>query len=328
LAAILLLAVWIGPVSFAQTDAWQLLKWAGAPATASAESQVIPAGQALVLAPGTMLRLTLADGSVVGGRFLGRTLLDSTLYAPRFASYARTSDFVPFALGETLSVSLRDGREWRAPFAGYGEMTVLLENPDGKGVWRVPFEFAKEFRGARGAWVQPKALARAFHNSSLPSAEALAIGDRGATPGTPEAWEAALRVAVQDIKSATIDLPSGAPGTPSGGGGSVAGAVVVGAVVAVVLFYVILGANARSTSSTNCESMALPNTMGGTSVRLTTQPFDRSRSCYADDPVAVAEVWPGEPVAPHAGTTPEPLLATSAAPRSAAPLAIPAEANP
>src|SRR5262245_56553804 len=158
LAAILLLAVWIGPVSLAQTDAFQLLKWAGAPAPAAAEAQVIPAGQALVLSPGTLLKLALADGIVVLGRFVGRTRLDSTLYAPRFARYARTSDFVPFALGETLSVSLRDGREWRAPFLGYGEMTVLLQNPDGEGVLRVPFEFAKQFRGAHGAWVEPKAL--------------------------------------------------------------------------------------------------------------------------------------------------------------------------
>jgi len=319
LAAILLLAVWIGPVSFAQTDAWQLLKWAGAPESASANVQVIPAGQALVLAPGTMLTLSLADGSVVGGRFLGRTLLDSTLYASRFATYARTSDFVPFALGETLSVTLRDGREWRAPFVGYGEMTVLLANPGGAGVWRVPFEFAKEFRGAHGAWVQPKALARAFHKSSLPSAEALALGDRGAVPGAPEAWDAALRVAVQDIKSASVDLPSG---------GSAAGAVVVGVVAAVVLFYVLLGASQHSTSNTSCESAQIPNVLGGMSVRLTTQPYDLSRSCYAGDPVAVAEVWPGEPVTPHVGTTPESPVATSAAPRSPTPFAIPVDVNP
>src|SRR5262245_45167029 len=105
-AAILLLFVWLGPVSFAQTELWQLLKWAGAPTLASAEQQVIPAGQALVLTPGTLLKLWLRDASVVEGRFLGRALLDSSLYASRFAAYARTSDFVPFALGETLRVSL------------------------------------------------------------------------------------------------------------------------------------------------------------------------------------------------------------------------------
>ena len=176
-AAILLLILWLGPVSFAQTDAWQLLTWAGAPARASAEAQVIPAGQALVLEPGTPLKLWLRDDSVVQGKFLGRALLDSSLYAPRFAAYARTSDFVPFAIGETLRVSLRDGREWSAPFAGYGEMTLLLKGAEGSDPRRVPFEFVREVRGANGAWVQPKALTRAFRKGSLPSAEAIALGD-------------------------------------------------------------------------------------------------------------------------------------------------------
>ena len=310
-AAILLLIVWLGPVSFAQTDTWQLFMWAGAPTAASAEAQVIPAGQALVLEPGTPLKLWLRDESVVQGKFLGRALLDSSLYAPRFAAYARTADFVPFALGETLRVSLRDGREWSAPFAGYGEMTLLVKGAEGSDPRRVPFEFVREVRGANGAWVQPKALTRAFRKGSLPSAEAIALGD-GVGTGA-EQWTNALRVAVQDIKSAAVDLPSG---------GSVAGVVLVSALVTVVLFYVLLAASMRSASSTSCSSPnAYPNLLGGMSLHLTTRPYDRSRSCYADDPPPMADAAPGgtevppdaasaAPTGPQARTAPQNAPAT------------------
>ena len=311
-AAILLLFVWLGPVSFAQTDTWQLLKWAGAPSPASADAQIIPAGQALVLAPGTMLKLWLRDESVVEGRFLGRALIDSSLYGPRFDAYARTSDFVPFALGETLRVSLRDGREWSAPFAGYGEMTLLLKGTEGSDPSRVPFEFIREVRGANGAWVQPKALTRAFRKGSLPSAEAIALGDRLGVGLGADPWANALRVAVQDIKSAAVDLPSG---------GSIAGVVIVSAVVTVVLFCVLL-ANSLHASSTSCTpSSAYPNILGGMSLHLTTRPYDRSRSCYADDPPPLAEAAPGgteappdaasaAPAGPQAVTAPQNAAAT------------------
>src|SRR5438132_2023194 len=149
-AAILLLLVWVGPVTLEQTDSWRLLRLVGAPERASAETQVIPAGMAMLLQPKTILRLRLRDGSVLEGRFLARTLLDSTLYASRFAARGRSSSFVPFALGETLHVSLRDGREWTAPFAGYAELTMLLRSPDGPEYLRVPFESAREISGANG----------------------------------------------------------------------------------------------------------------------------------------------------------------------------------
>ena len=310
-SAILLLLVWLGPVSFAATDTWQLLRWAGAPAPASAETQVIPAGQALVLEPGTPLKLWLRDDSVVQGKFLGRALLDSSLYAPRFAAYARTSDFVPFALGETLRVSLRDGREWSAPFAGYGEMTLLLKGAEGSDPRRVPFEFVREVRGANGAWVQPKALTREFRKGSLPSAEAIALGERAGVGTGADQWTNALRVAVQDIKSAAVELPSG---------GSVAGVVLVSALVTVVLFYVLLAASLRSTSSTSCSSASsFPGFLGGMSLHLTTRPYDRTRSCYADDPPPMADAAPGgtevPPVAASAAPTGPPAVT---APQNAA----------
>ena len=285
LAAILLLFVWLGPVTFAQTESWQLFRLAGAPSTASANTQLIPAGQALVLEPGTPLRLRLRDGSTVQGRFLGRTLLDSTLYASRFEAYVRTAAYVPFTLGETLRVSLRDGREWSAAFAGYGELALLFRGPDGSSDLRVPFEFAKEIRRASGQRVESKSLARAFQKGQLPSAEALALGERGPVGSVAEQWTSALRVAVQDIESAIVELPSGR---------SAGGAVVLGVLMGVVLVYVLIAASLHS-SSTSCEGpSSFPNVLGGMSLQLTTRPFDRTRGCWDGDPPPVADAWPGE----------------------------------
>src|SRR4030095_11951112 len=173
--AVLLLLVWVGPVTFDQTDTWRLLQWAGAPGSASAESQVIPAGMAMILDPGTRLALRLRDDRVARGRFAGRVLLDSDVYASRFESRSESSGFAPFELGEMLEVSLADGREWTGPFAGYAERSLLLENPDGEGYRRVPFESATEIRVADGVSVEPGALAHAFRAGLLPSAEALAL---------------------------------------------------------------------------------------------------------------------------------------------------------
>ena len=150
LAAVLMLFFWIGPVTMAQTDLWQLLRWAGAPAPAAATESIVGAGDAVELQPGVKMRLSLKDGSVVNGRFLGRTLLDSALYAPRFLARAQTSDWVPFALGETLRVALRDGRQIVSAFTGYGELSLLLAGLAGGADLRIPFEFAKEILRADG----------------------------------------------------------------------------------------------------------------------------------------------------------------------------------
>src|SRR5262245_17224290 len=114
-----MLFVWIGPVTFDQMGVWQILKWAGAPEHAAAGPRYIHAGEAMTLDPGTPLKVRLRDATTVEGRFLGRTVLDSAVYVSRFDSYARASSFVPLTLGETLYVSLRDGREVRAPLLGY-----------------------------------------------------------------------------------------------------------------------------------------------------------------------------------------------------------------
>jgi len=241
--------------------------------------------------------LRLRDGSVVEGRFLGRTLLDPALYAPRFAARALTSSWVPFALGETLRVSLRDGRSLTAPFTGYGELSVLLANMTGGSDLRIPFEFAKEIQRADGDRIAPKNLIQAFKQGKLPSREALALGASQPLVSDADEWSSALRVAVEDIGSATARTPSGS---------SVAGLVILTVLLTLVLFYLIAAASYHS-SSTSC-SPALPYILGGMSVRFTDRPFDRSRGCYEGEPPLAADAWPGDteacPVTPSASASP------------------------
>jgi len=291
LAAIFLLAVWVGPVTFVQTDSWALLSWAGAPGRATATAAIndesgpqnVPAGEALVLDPGTPLKLHLRDGSKVEGRFLGRTLLDSTSYAKRYAKYAASATWVPLALGETLRVTMRDGREWTAPFAGYGEMTLFVAGPDSARMLRVPFEFVREIFRADGTPILPRVLARAFRAHELPSAEALVLGDRVPGGTTAEQWAAALRVPVDEIESVTVNLP-GHPQPTSGW-------VALGVVASVVLIVAIIIHN-QPPSQPSCE----PYTGYGPfflHAHLTTRPFDLARGCFVGDPVAAADPWPG-----------------------------------
>ena len=283
LAAVLMLFFWIGPVTMAQTDLWQLLRWAGAPAPAAATESIVGAGDAVELQPGVKMRLSLKDGGVVRGRFLGRTLLDSALYAPRFLARAQTSEWVPFALGETLRVALRDGRQIVSAFTGYGELSLLLAGLAGGADLRIPFEFAKEILRADGRKVAPKELMQAFRRGKLPSREALALGPSTPLVSEADEWSGALRVAVEDIATASAQTPSG---------GSVAGVVVLSVLLGIVLFCVLVAASMHSASS-SCSSINIPNFWGGMSVRLTDRPFDRTRGCYQDDPPLAAEEWPG-----------------------------------
>ena len=288
LAGVLLLLLWVGPVTFAQTDAWHLLRLAGAPERASAESQVIPAGRALLLEVGTSLRLRLRDGKVIEGRFLGRTLLDSALYAPRFAAHARSSAYVPLTLGETLHITLGDGREWTAPFAGYAELTLLLASPDGPEPLRVPFELATEIRRAAGERVEPSALTRAFHADLLPSAEALTIETRWHAGHTGDPSAGAIQVPVQDIEVVTLAIPR-APARSGASAGEVAGIVVLSVLVSVVLVIAII-AHSFNSASRSCGSIPASASLAG--VHRTTRPFDRHRGCYVDDALTVVDPTP------------------------------------
>jgi len=296
LAAILFLFLWIGPVTMAQTDFWQLLRWAGAPAPAAASTSIVSAGDAVVLEPGVKMRLSLRDGSVVTGRFLGRTLLDSALYAPRFMARAQTAEWMPFALGETLAVALRDGRHVTGAFTGFGELSLLLSGLAGGADLRIPFEFAKDIRRADGRRVAPKDLMQAFRKGTLPSREALALGANPPLVSEADEWSSALRVAVEDIRSASAETPSG---------GSVASVVILSVLLSIVIFCLLIAASMHS-ASTSCSGVNFPNVFGGMSVRLTDRPFDRTRGCYEGDPPLAAEEWPG-------GTEAHPAIAGDAA---------------
>ena len=295
MAAVTLLAVWVGPVTFLQTDTWRLLQMAGAPGSASAEQQVIPAGMALVLEPGTELRLRMCDGGVITGRFVKRTLLDPDVYEKRFAAKVRSSAFAPLELGEMLSVSLCDGREWTAPFAGYAELALLLEHPRGLEPLRVPFEFAGEIYREDGERIEPEDLAQAFRAGLLPSAEALELttpehrGRMSAPGGGP------FLVAVEDIASVTMgSFPTESFSTrkDADATGAFLGVVLLG----VVMMVVVIAIASQHQSSPGCESASVPTLLG--TAHPTTRPFDRYRRCYVGDPLAAADPWPGAQTVP------------------------------
>ena len=284
LAALLLLLLWIGPVTFVQTDAVRLLRLAGAPGRASADTQVIPAGQGMHLARGTLLKLRMRDGRLIEGRFVERTLLDSAAYARRFEAHVRASAFVPLTLGETLHVSLRDGREWTAPFSGYAEMALLLQGPEGPEPLRVPFEFAREIHGANGDPIDPGELAWAFRSGTLPSAEALVLEDRDTMRGIVERRGGSMRVAVEDIASASAVLSDGS---------QVAIIILVSVVASVVLAFLLIRESLRdSVKSCGSTQPVLGSRSLGASA-LTTRPFDRYRGCFVGEAVTAADPWPG-----------------------------------
>jgi hypothetical protein len=281
LAAILLLLVWVGPVTFQQTDAWYLLRLAGAPARASAESKSLSAGEAIVLEPGARLRLHLRDGSTVRGVFLGRGLLDSALYAPRFY---RNSQWSPFVLGEVLRVSLRDGRQIHAPFAGYAELTLLLQEPGCAQPLRVPFEFIHTLHRADGDRVEPKDLAKAFRKHWLPSADALVLA--GPAASVHDTCQTALTIAAEDIDSAIMEVQVGANTA-----GAVGGGIVMGVLFGLVLLVVLVGASS-SHSGSSCDAVNVPSLLGRAGIHVTTQPFDRERGCWVDEPLLAADPSP------------------------------------
>lgn len=228
---------------------------------------------AMVLKPGTRLQLHMRDGRVLDGEYVGRSLLDSTVYAERFATRARTSAYVPFQLGETLHVSLRDGRDWRAPFAGYAELTMLLRNPDGGDPLRVPFEFATAIVRTNGDRVEPGTLAEAFRAGLLPSAEALELKHQSSMRDTY--WSGALRVPVEDI-----ELASPQTGRKGASTRTVVGVVIVSAVAAAALVILFIGHSFRQSTRSCGKSYGAPGLNGG---QLTTRAFDRNRGCFVGD---------------------------------------------
>jgi hypothetical protein len=283
-AAVLLLATWFGPVSFEQTA--PLLRGAVAPAGAAvgtlADQDVLPAGEGLILAPGTPIELHLRNGSVVRGRFLGRTLQDSAAYAGRFAARASETGDAPVELGETLRVVTLDDRESVAPFAGWAEMALLLRGPADAPVLHVPFEFTRSIVRADGSPVDVAQLKRAFRSGALPSADVLVLGARDPVGTEEERWASALRVPADDIVSVRA---------PSAEGKGVPGLVVLA--LGVTAFVMIIAAthDNRRQQSSGCEDMRGVPLSGWAVCAPTDRPFDLGRGRFVDDPVARAEVW-------------------------------------
>jgi hypothetical protein len=236
------------------------------------------------------VELTLEDGRKVRGTLVERTLLDSAAYAPRFEAHSRSSAFVPFAMGETLYVTLRDGREWTAPFAGYAELTLLLRSPESRErteYLRVPFEFVTGIRGADGDAVEPADLARAFHSDQLPSAEALVLEERQA-----EGWNSVADshrravVPVEDIELATLATAEGI------GAGGVVGVIVVSAILGAILAIFVIG-QALNDAEDKCGASSRIDLGTPSSVTLTTRPFDLQRGAFVGDTLATADGWLG-----------------------------------
>lgn len=287
ITALALVILWIGPVTFGPAGSLApLLGW-GAPPTARAGASLVAPGEAAVLDPGAKLKLRLRDGSSIEGRFLGRALLDSAHYAMRFAAHTDSDDYVPFVLGETLRVSLRDGRERTAAFAGYGERSLLVSGREGLGDMRVPVEFIRAIRHADGRPEALRTLSRALRKGSLPSAEALVIEDLRAFGSPEERWANALRVPVSDIRESSLGLEDGR---------SVPVTLVLGVLTLTLVVLIILAM--RSPPPSNDCGVVVPTgfAQGAQGYHLTTRAFDLERGCFEGDALAEGGPWP-EPAA-------------------------------
>jgi hypothetical protein len=299
-AAILLLLVWLGPVSIAQTDLAQIASYLGAPAPASAEARVVDTGQAVEIEPGARLRIELRDGTHIDGRFLGRALLDSARYVERFQTHALTASPGPIALGETLSVAMRDGTTRTAAFAGYGELSLLLRDPSAEAPYVVPFEFATSVHTSSGEALDLKALAKSYRAGELTSAEALVIGPKRAIGSPQEQWASALRVPAQDVRMTWFDGPKV---------GDVAVVLALVTIAGVGLVLIAL-ANMKPDYS-GCSNVNIPFIVAmPPHTHLTKRPLDLERGRYADDPMIAAGTWPAITPATSAlanGVTAHPL---------------------
>ena len=283
-AAIVLLAVWIGPISFEQTV--PLLGGVIAPAGAAVGSVtdggVLPARQGLVLTAGTPIELRLRDGRVLRGRFLGRALQDSAAYAARFAAAAAAPGGGALSLGESLRVVTLDGREMVAPFAGWAELALLLRGPAETPVLHVPFEFTRALERADGSPIDVQQLRRAFRDHLLPSADVLVLGASDPVGTDEERWASALRVPADDIASVR---------GPSNAGKGVPGLVVFAVGVTALVLIIAATHHEHTTNNPGCENTNLGGIGGWTSYSVTERPFDLGRGRFVDDPVTRAEVW-------------------------------------
>ena len=288
-SAVLLLMLWVGPVSFVQVEVGSLLALLGAPQPARSAADVVSEGEAVVLQPGTLLELRLRNGQKVRGQYLGRSVLDSAEYAPRFAA----APLGPLALGETLHVTLHDGREWVAPFEGYGELSLLLRAADGQRI-RVPFEFARTIARSDGQRVEPKKLTRAFRSGALPSAEVLLLEGIDPVGSDEERHASALQIPAQDIERTILRTESG----------GVARAALIIAVVGGLVLIVVLAS--RPTKPSCSPDFGNTPLFGG--LTPTDRAFDRERGLFVGDSL----VWTGA-MASDGELAPVAMRASSAA---------------
>lgn len=280
-SALTLLILWIGPVTFGPGGSCgPLLEW-GVPTRASAVQNLVAPRSMATLDPGVRVKLRMRNGTVIQGRYMGRDLLEPEIYAERFAEHAASATYAPLQLGETLHVSLQDGRQRSGPFAGYGDRSLIMSGPDDTGPIRVPVESILSLHRSSDERVDLRGLGRALRANSLPSAEALVIEATDALGSHDERWQRAARIGVSDIQSA------GVAGTGSNDGSPLVGGIILGVVAGVLLAFVMLGL-ALNEASRNCGSHAVVVPAGLTP---TTRPFDLDRGTYQGDPLATCGPW-------------------------------------
>lgn len=281
-AAVVLLAVWLGPVTIAQTDLAGIADFFGYPAPALADSRIVDTGQAVEIEPGAHVMMKLRDGTNIDGRFLGRALMDSARYAERFQTHALSASNGPIALGETLSVTMRDGTTRTAAFAGYGELSLLLRDPLAAAPFAVPFEFAASVHNSSGESIDLKALAKMYRAGALPTAETLVIGPKRALGSPQEQWANALHVPVQDVSATWFDAPR-----------TSTVALTIALVAVAGLGLILIGLATAKPHVEGCNqpvnllSLSLPP-----HVHLTTRPVDVERGRYVGDPMIASGTWP------------------------------------
>jgi hypothetical protein len=278
LAAILLLWVWVGPVTFAQTDSWRLLEVVGTPERASAESQVIPAGMAMAIEPNTVLMLHLRNGMVREG-----ASSEEHSWTPRCTQ--PVSPPMPAGL-PSAHRSGRNGerfaRRWSPVLGGvprlrraHAALAELGRNAGRADPIRV------HNRDSPSQWRSHRAerLAPGLPHGTAAFGRSLELQEPGPSRGIGKRWGNRLPSGRRRHRVRHIGTAFRRPcrwdhraGSPRGCGGRRRPVRGLGP----------LAFNSKPKCSGRATS---PPTLLG--VHLTTRPFDRSRGCYVGDPLAV-----------------------------------------
>ena len=274
-AATALLVLMLGPLAMSVSGCFTLAAMMAASA-ANSSQHLVPAGDAAHLEPGRELKLHLRNGGTIEGRFRGRTLLAPEVYEPRFAARAAGGGWVPFALGETLTVDLVDGGRRIGTFRGYGMRSLVLQAPTDSVAVRLPFGSARAIRRAGGGTVSIDSLLAADVRGELPSAEGLAIRTYDSARGISGFVSVTREVPLEEVRMATV----------TGGNRETAGLILFGAAIDVVLFLAIR----EAAQEPGCTYIVIPASLAN-EVRFTERPFDRRLGRFVGEDVA----WGGLP---------------------------------